>query len=249
MALYFADKEPSRNLVGVQVPAAFGRFKIGTIKAGDAEHVVTDSYKIPVDVKAWRVGGHAHYICKEMKMSAELPSGKELVLMNITDWDLDWQDDYTFKEAIDLPAGTVLKTRLVYDNSADNPENPHSPPKNVRFGRQSNDEMGSVTLIVTAKESGDERTLRRSALFNASPLGGSRSLLDGRGAEKEPEQPRGRNLNPTQVMRALDRNRDGKLDEGEIPERLKRLVPFIDADKNGEITAEELEAAQKRFRR
>jgi hypothetical protein len=43
--------------------------------------------------------------------------------------------------------------KISYDNSDDNPHNPTSPPKRVRWGRESTDEMGSMTLqVVAAKE-------------------------------------------------------------------------------------------------
>ena len=72
--------------------------------------------------------------------------------MQIDDWDLDWQDRYLYAEPVNLPAGTVITTDIVYDNSADNPENPYQPPQRIRWGRQSNDEMGSITLMAGCQE-------------------------------------------------------------------------------------------------
>jgi hypothetical protein len=50
---------------------------------------------------------------------------------------------------------------LLYDNSADNPRNPSSPPKRVWWGEQSFDEMGSVTLQVVAVRKQDEPVLQQ----------------------------------------------------------------------------------------
>ena len=46
--------------------------------------------------------------------------------------------------AITLPKGTRLDVTLTYDNSADNPRNPISPPRRALWGEQSFDEMGTV---------------------------------------------------------------------------------------------------------
>ena len=53
-----------------------------------------------------------------------------------------WQEQYRFKEFVTLPKGTRLDVKITFDNSADNPHNPTSPPKRVRWGRESTDEMG-----------------------------------------------------------------------------------------------------------
>ncbi|MCW3053206.1 MAG: hypothetical protein JWN14_2376, partial [Chthonomonadales bacterium] len=50
--------------------------------------------------------------------------------------------------------GTILHCRMIYNNSAQNPRNPTSPPKHVKWGEQTTDEMGSITLrLVTNNES------------------------------------------------------------------------------------------------
>jgi len=144
IGLYLTDTPPSRLLRGFQVPPVFGRFDIGTIEAGDPAHVVEASRTIEVPVDLISVGGHAHYLCKSMEAVATLPDGETIGLFGIPDWDFDWQGRYFFEEPVRLPAGTRIDVRLVYDNSAENPSNPHNPPIDVTFGRESTDEMGTV---------------------------------------------------------------------------------------------------------
>ncbi len=73
--------------------------------------------------------------------------------MHIPDWDFGWQEQYTFKNYVPLPRGTRLDVRITYDNSADNPRNPTNPPRRVRWGKESTDEMGSMTLqVIAARE-------------------------------------------------------------------------------------------------
>ena len=76
LALYFADKPPSKRLVPIQVPPMFGFGKGINVPAGKKDYTVSDSFEIPVDVEAISVGGHAHYICRHMSMVAKLPDGK-----------------------------------------------------------------------------------------------------------------------------------------------------------------------------
>jgi hypothetical protein len=160
LALYFAKTPPRRSLTGVQVPPAFG-FAAGLdISAGDERFVLRDTFTLPVDVEAYGARGHAHYLGRQMKMIATLPDGSTRGLLWIDRWDFAWQDSYYFKTPLRLPKGTRLDVELVYDNSADNPRNPHSPPVRVRWGRESEDEMGSLTLLVAAPTPEDTRTLR-----------------------------------------------------------------------------------------
>jgi hypothetical protein len=38
----------------------------------------------------------------------------------------------------------VVRQEFVYDNSSDNPHNPNTPPRRVRYGEQTGDEMSLV---------------------------------------------------------------------------------------------------------
>ncbi|MEQ1904335.1 MAG: cytochrome c [Pirellulaceae bacterium] len=226
MALYFADRPPSKQLVPIQVPAMFGFGANIDIPAGEKNFRVTDSFTLPIDVKAISVGGHAHYICREMKMIARTPTGTEITLMQIDDWDLDWQDRYLYAEPVFLPAGTVITTDIVYDNSADNPENPYQPPQGIRWGRQSNDEMGSVTLAVVAADESQRPDLQVALRTHFTS-----SIADRFTKGKETGQ----------MLLQLDENRDGKLQKSEAPPRLSgRVFEMLDQDSDGALDAAEL---------
>jgi hypothetical protein len=60
-----------------------------------------------------------------------------------------------------LPSGTKLDTEIHWDNSAKNPRNPSNPPVRVTWGEESKDEMGSVSLIITAHEKSDRAILQK----------------------------------------------------------------------------------------
>lgn len=162
VGIYFADKAPTKKFTGIQLPPLFGVFKGLDIPAGAKEYTIEDSFTLPVDVKAFGVGAHAHYLAKQMRLTARLPGGRTRTLLLISDWDFAWQDQYQFKEFVSLPKGTRLDVKITYDNSADNPRNPASPPKRVSWGEGSNDEMGSMSLLVVAANEAEMPELQQA---------------------------------------------------------------------------------------
>lgn len=162
VGVYFADRAPTKEFTGIQLPPLFGVFKGIDIPAGAKEYAIEDSFTLPVDVKAFGVSAHAHYLGKGMKLTAQLPGGQTRMLLSISDWDFAWQDQYQFKEFVSLPKGSRIDVKITYDNSADNPRNPSSPPKRVHWGEGSNDEMGSMSLMVVAANEADMPQLRQA---------------------------------------------------------------------------------------
>ena len=134
LAIYFAKQRPAKSLLSVQVPPQFG-FAMGIdIPAGQARYTIDDSFVLPVDVEAFGARGHAHYLAKEMKMTATLPDGSVKGLLWIGDWDFGWQDSYLYTSPFTLPKGTRIDVTIAYDNSAANVRNPSAPPRRVRWG-------------------------------------------------------------------------------------------------------------------
>ena len=103
-------------------------------------------FTLPIDAEVVSAGGHAHYLAREMRMTATLPGGRKAELFAIPNWKFNWQERYYFAKPVRLPKGTRLDVEVSYDNSAENPTNPSMPPRRVTFGEQSTDEMGSVTI-------------------------------------------------------------------------------------------------------
>jgi len=162
LALYVSKQPPKKRLNSLQVPPTFG-FAAGIdIPAGEKRYVVKDSFVLPVDVDAYGARGHAHYLAREMKMTATLPDGTTKGLLFIADWDFGWQDSYFFKTPFTLPKGTKIDAEIVYDNSELNIRNPNAPPKRVKWGLGTYDEMGSVTLLLTTATRQDDRILRQN---------------------------------------------------------------------------------------
>ncbi len=147
VGLYFSDVPPTKHPLAIRLWS-----REIDIPAGDPAYVVECAYTLPVDVVVYGVYPHAHYLGKDLRGWATLPDGSERTLIHIPSWDFNWQEEYFYDEPIALPAGTLVRMRYVYDNSADNPFNPNQPPKPVRHGFQSTDEMAELQLQVLTSE-------------------------------------------------------------------------------------------------
>ncbi len=150
VGLYFTDIPPT-NLTAVFVLCSFTL----DIPAGTNDYLVEDSFVLPVDVEALSVLPHTHYLGKRIEGWAVFPGGTREPLLRIPDWDFNWQGDYRYARPVHLPAGTILQMRYLYDNSNTNPRNPNQPPKEVRYGPQSSDEMGELWFQVQLKNTND----------------------------------------------------------------------------------------------
>jgi hypothetical protein len=159
MAIYFADKAPERTLMSVSVPAVFGIGSGLHIPAGSPSYTIKDSFTLPVDMRIYSSGAHAHYLAKNMKMVAVLPDGTTRPLLWIADWDFAWQDRYPFKNPFVLPKGTRIEAEITYDNTPENPHQPSRPPKEIWWGEGSFDEMGSMSVQGVAVNREDEQAL------------------------------------------------------------------------------------------
>jgi hypothetical protein len=119
---------------------------------GQKDIEVKGEWPIPVDVEALAVTPHMHLLGRDILMSVRYPDGRTEDLIKIPDWDFNWQNTYYFEKPITLPKGTVLKVVSHFDNSEDNPRNPNHPPKPVKFGEATTDEMCLGFIALTKKD-------------------------------------------------------------------------------------------------
>ncbi len=235
IGLYFTDTPPTRSMVGLQLPPAFGYAAGLDVPAGESHFELRDSFKLPVDALAVTVGGHAHYICKEMQVEATFPDGERRSIFYIDDWDFNWQNRYQYADPVELPAGTEVDVRIRYDNSDANPNNPFDPPRRIGWGLESTDEMGSVTVLLVAAREEETDTLRSGI------RGHMRSSMSSSSARKSAASSfRSR-------VRMLDKNGDEVISDDEVPERSRAALARMDADRDGKLTFAELEQAVARW--
>ena len=147
IGLYFTDKKPGRNTAVILMAN-----NDVNIPAGARGHTRTDTFTLPVDFEVRDIWAHMHMIGRAVKVTAKQPDGQTVTLLHIPDWDFNWQDTYRYKKPVVLPKGTVVTADWSWDNTADNPRNPNSPPKLIRWGEGSEDEMtGLIVTGVTVK--------------------------------------------------------------------------------------------------
>jgi tetratricopeptide (TPR) repeat protein/mono/diheme cytochrome c family protein len=178
IALYFADAPPERLPVAVSLGAHWM-----DIPAGESAYVVEDSLRLPAAVDVLSVYPHAHYLADTVQAWADTPAGERVWLIEIPEWDFDWQDEYRFLEPVTLPAGSVLRMRFTYDNSAANPRNPSTPPVRVTYGSRSVDEMADLIVQTLPRDRSGSNALRAVADRKVAEikLGGYRlELAEGR---------------------------------------------------------------------
>ena len=137
IGLYFAKTPVKKQWQSVGV----GDARFGAIPAGAASHKVKMTATLGGDATLYNVTPHMHLIGRSVKVSMTPPDGDPVTLVDIPDWDYNWQETYWFKTPIKAKSGTRIDVEAVYDNSSANPLNPNNPPKLVTFGEQTTNEM------------------------------------------------------------------------------------------------------------
>lgn len=157
IGLYFVDKpveellkEPAK-LVGSIWMANYEM----DIPAGEANYRRSTTYTLPKDVIMVGIVPHMHLLGKSMRVTAKQPRKPMEVLIDIPVWDYNWQDEYYYEQPIHLKAGTKIVIDAVFDNSADNPSNPSSPPQRVTWGEETTDEMLFCFFLLTSEKTED----------------------------------------------------------------------------------------------
>ena len=160
--------ETDQSTVGIHFAAPSSKRLVGEIQvmntaleipAGEPWHQHRASFTLPVDAMLLDAAPHMHLLGREMKAEARLPNGKVKPLIWIKDWDFGWQGQYLYADPIRLPKGTRIEVAAWYDNSADNPLNPHPRPQTVHWGEETNDEMGICHFRYTCDSMEDLQTM------------------------------------------------------------------------------------------
>ena len=236
LGFHISEKPTARPWTIVPVPPFFGILSGISIPAGQKEYIKQSSMVLPVDVEAIAVNAHAHFLGKRMEMTATLPNGEKQWLLKMSDWDFAWQEDYAFRQPVKLPAGTRLDALISWDNSDTNPRQVQHPPRDVRWGPTSTDEMGTLTLSVMLNTPEGKASLHKELkrtltgqfierLFenDTASMGVVRSQV-----AQEVPVPRGEHMAILrQLVLPLDGNKDNKLDADELKPGIDRMLPFM----------------------
>lgn len=157
VGLYFVNKPVSESvkekakLVGSIWMANYEM----EIPAGDSNYRRSAAYTLPKDVTMEGIVPHMHLLGKSMRVTATQPKQHAEVLIDIPEWNYNWQDEYYYEQPIRLKAGTRIVVEAGFDNSSANPSNPSSPPKRVTWGEETTDEMLFCFFLLTADKTED----------------------------------------------------------------------------------------------
>ncbi|MBC8141446.1 MAG: redoxin family protein [Armatimonadetes bacterium] len=120
-----------------------------TIPAGDRAYKISTSEFVREPITLLSVTPHMHNLGVSMRAVAELPDGTPLPLISVSNWDFAWQSSYRYKVPVRLPQNTRIDLQAVFDNSDANPKNPDRPPKPVKNGAKTTDEMCNLFIAYT----------------------------------------------------------------------------------------------------
>jgi hypothetical protein len=101
---------------------------------------ITGITPINEPVTLFGLSPHMHLRGKSLRWVVTYPDGREQTLLDVPEFDFNWQIHYELEEPLHLPAGSKITGIGVYDNSLGNRWNP-GPHLEVYWGQQSWDEM------------------------------------------------------------------------------------------------------------
>jgi len=135
IGLYLWDEEPDRPILG----GSAADLEIN-IEPFEADHEMVATKKFRKDSLLTMVGPHMHYRGYDANFKLVYPDGKVEEILNVPNYQFNWQKTYDFVEPKFLPAGTEMVFRATFDNSANNPFNP-DPSSTISWGEQTWQEM------------------------------------------------------------------------------------------------------------
>ena len=166
IGLYFSKSKEGRRLqnhaiVGGEGKGAFREFF--RIPAGAKSHKLTGTLWATQDCELFTITPHMHLLGKSIKVTMTTPDNKTQTVIDIEDWDYNWQETYLFETPLKVKKGTRFDSVAIYDNSSSNPHNPNHPPRDVTLGEQTTDEMCFVFFGGASNRKGRKLPFSKSA--------------------------------------------------------------------------------------
>ncbi len=135
IALYLWDEEPERQVLG----GSAAELDIN-IPPFEARHEMVATAKFRKDSYLTMLGPHMHYRGYDANFKLVYPDGSTEEVLNVPNYQFNWQKVYDFKEPKFVPAGTEMVFTGTFDNSEMNPFNP-DPSQTLSWGEQTWQEM------------------------------------------------------------------------------------------------------------
>jgi mono/diheme cytochrome c family protein len=132
------------------------------IPAGASAVDIEDSYKLAQAASVIAIYPRAHFLARSFEAYATTPGGKQVWLLSIPKWDVDWVEVYQYRRPVTLPRGSIIHWKANYDNSAENPHNPNDPPVAVHGGTGATDEADALLLEMEPAAGTDSAAWRKA---------------------------------------------------------------------------------------
>ena len=169
--LFFADEQEAVNrFVKFEVMLPFG----STLTNGpffiQANRVKRfhGVWKVPNKISMIGIAPHMHLLGREWEVYAVSPQGDTTNLIQIPDWDFNWQGFYYFPKYQVIESGSTIHAFATYDNTTENPFNPNNPPVWVTWGEGTEDEMYYLPFAYLDYRAGDENVVFEDAVISSN---------------------------------------------------------------------------------
>ncbi len=234
LGLVFADPKTIKHVVttqqvsearGLVIPPGHDNFEVKS----------RPSQRAPSEVQLLAMMPHMHLRGKAFRYTAHFPDGRSEILLDVPQYDFNWQTAYRLVKPVTLPKGAYLRGVAHYDNSEENLNNP-DPSAMVRWGDQTWNEMmiGYFDVAVPTSVLGIDPTGKKTA------------------AESDQLTIAGRRVEVSKLLGGitdLDKNKDGKLVAKEVPKQYLIIFTRLDANSDGELTVDEARKTIDAFRK
>jgi len=185
------------------------------------------------------VSPHMHLRGKSFRLVSNADN-ENSIMLDVPQYDFNWQHVYEFKEPIPLSAVDQLDFDVVFDNSTNNPVNPN-PEEFVCWGDQTWEEMAVAFFEVAEpiETSADSSNETASLLTDESAV---ESIA--------PERQQRIDQFVDDFFTRFDKNEDGTIVKSETPISFRRFsFRLYDTEKDNQLTRDEVvEAATQKLR-
>lgn len=235
LGLTFANSDETIDQVVVTQQASNHRGLVIPPNA-DNHRVEARSQTAPTDVEILAFMPHMHLRGKSFSYAAHFPDGRKETLLDVPQYDFNWQTAYRVAKPVSLPKGAYLQCVAYFDNSENNLSNP-DPTQTVRWGDQTWNEMmiGYFDVAIPTEALGlstNKSTSRTTSATVAS------------------NRTKARVLEILKAIRDFDRqgNNNGKLEKSEVPAKHLPVFKLLDGNKDNILTAEEVSKTINKLR-
>lgn len=153
----YLDKSKYNNLRNVICTSKIYGDRSNMIPANSVQTIYFTSDTFVQKLSLFGIQPHMHLLGKSIIASLITPQNDTIKLIDIPNWDFNWQEFYFFDKMITIEKGTVLLIVADFDNTINNPLNPFTIPKDISFGemKTSNEMLGAILLMLPYQQ-GDE---------------------------------------------------------------------------------------------